>query len=1404
MRIVRLLTWTIGGFLAVLAVAFAALQTGPAQRALASIVSDLAWTPDSRLNLQGLSGFIPTDLKIERVELADRQGPWLMIEDAQVRWSFLSLLSGRVHIDIVSARRIDVARAPEPAKAEAASTKGGSSLQLPVGVDLQVLSIDELHIGAALAQVDSRWKITGNAVLPASLADGRLKLEGNRLDGPMGRLGADIRFDANTQTVDGEVTFDEGKGGVAAALLERPDIEGFATRLAVRGDPRAGSADLTLSAADAATATGKASWQPRDAATEITLRLDAAGPGLPKGSVTDAIRGPLTLTATAALDDKLVTLREARLTSGPVGLTASGRYERAADRLQGTVTVEAAEPGPFGPLLAGAVWRGLKLEAKADLGTLATRPQGTLLLTGGAEDISVTAIDARFPALGKVAIDARAGVRDKTLTVELLDVTSSPAALKGTGTYVTTTERGEGKVTLTVPSLTPFSALAGRDLTGRADLDLTATSDKGDLTLTWQGALRDLGVPDLPHDLVASPVSLGGTASLKSDEAWSLRGVRIATEGGAFTIDGSGRGSTGTLDLSLDLPKLAALRADVAGAASAKAAITLRGDGTDIKLTMALRDLAYQQLKAQKLDLSTTASLDATGAARGTVEANGEVASQALTLNGRFERDSAGGIVVPSFQGRWASAILDVADLAVTEARTTGHAKLNMARLQDLSPLIGAEVAGSLNAEVTADPASPAGRLDVRVQGADIRSGGIAVGALNLAGTIDDPMGNAHTDLKLTASRLAGASGVNGLTATAKGDRQALDVTMQATGSTAANLAARLEMLGDEILIALQRFDGRYDRVPVALAAPTKIHITGERIRIDPTNMRLGGGRLAASGTLDPVASDLQLELAALPLSLIEAFAPDTKLEGTLNTRLRVQGPMAAPRIEATYNAAGVRLRMPDTALVPPLALQGTASLVGQQAALDARISAGGATNLTLKGQATLPQGRAPLAATATVGGSVDIAPFAPLLGNTIRGVTGTVRPNLSFDIAGSRVTGSGTVDLSNGALALPEAGLRLNGGEGRLALQGDVLTIQRFTFQTGRNGNVTASGTVRLDPEQGPVLDLSVGSQRALLVSRPDLVATISSNIKITGSTASGIDVSGPITIDRAEIAVGAAQSIDFPTLQVREINKPGAAPPPPISPNQPKKAAPPPGAVPIRLALTINAPQAIFVRGRGLDAEMSGQFQVSGTPSAPEAIGGLTMRRGEFTLGGRRLNFTRGVVTLDNLNTIDPALDFVASTSVQQTTITITVSGTSRAPAIAISSSPSLPADEAMALLIFGKSASSLSAFELVQVASAVAELTGQSPGSSFMGRLRQGLGLDRLSVGSSGGSGGSGGSPVSIEAGRYVAPGIYVGAKQGASGNSSRGVVQIDVLDNVKLEGDIGADSTGRVGAKMEWDY
>ncbi len=127
-------------------------------------------------------------------------------------------------------------------------------------------------------------------------------------------------------------------------------------------------------------------------------------------------------------------------------------------------------------------------------------------------------------------------------------------------------------------------------------------------------------------------------------------------------------------------------------------------------------------------------------------------------------------------------------------------------------------------------------------------------------------------------------------------------------------------------------------------------------------------------------------------------------------------------------------------------------------------------------------------------------------------------------------------------------------------------------------------------------------------------------------------------------------------------------------------------------------------------------------------------------------------------------------------------------------------------MAMLLFGKPASGLSPFELLSAAQALSELTGRTPvGGGVMGKLRGGLGLDQLSVNSSSSSRNpTAGTTTSIDGGRYVAPGVYVGAKQGASSDSSRGVVEVEVLKHTKLTGDIGADSTGKVGAKMEWDY
>ena len=119
MRALRILAMVLGGLLTLVvtlvAALFVFLQTSSGQRTLAGLVSGKS------LQVSGISGFFPTDLQVARIELLDQQGPWLRVDNARLRWSFASLLGGRVRVEIISAALVDVLRAPVPDKAEPAT-----------------------------------------------------------------------------------------------------------------------------------------------------------------------------------------------------------------------------------------------------------------------------------------------------------------------------------------------------------------------------------------------------------------------------------------------------------------------------------------------------------------------------------------------------------------------------------------------------------------------------------------------------------------------------------------------------------------------------------------------------------------------------------------------------------------------------------------------------------------------------------------------------------------------------------------------------------------------------------------------------------------------------------------------------------------------------------------------------------------------------------------------------------------------------------------------------------------------------------------------------------------------------------------------------------------------------------
>ncbi|MCB1358631.1 MAG: translocation/assembly module TamB domain-containing protein [Maritimibacter sp.] len=228
--------------------------------------------------------------------------------------------------------------------------------------------------------------------------------------------------------------------------------------------------------------------------------------------------------------------------------------------------------------------------------------------------------------------------------------------------------------------------------------------------------------------------------------------------------------------------------------------------------------------------------------------------------------------------------------------------------------------------------------------------------------------------------------------------------------------------------------------------------------------------------------------------------------------------------------------------------------------------------------------------------------------------------------------------------------------------------------------------------------------------------------------------------------------------------------------------------------LGITISAPSAVFIRGRGLDAELGGTLTVGGTTQNVITTGGVTLIRGRLDILGNRLALTEGSATLRG--SLDPTLNLRAETTAADTAIQIAVEGLASNPTVTFSSSPDLPEDEILARLVFGRGLDQISAFQAVKLASAIATLSGKG-GAGTISKLREGFGLDDLDV-TTGEDGG-----LEVSAGTYISDNVYTDVTVGADGRAEVNL-NLTLTPSLTARGSVGSDGSTGIGVYFEKDY
>lgn len=1399
---------------------------------LGGLLSKALSTPSSRVAIGAVDGALSSDATIRDVAVSDRDGVWLRLDKARIVWRRLALLSGRLEVDSLDIGRIEVLRRPLPSDTPPTAEPDGALLpDLPVKVEIKGFSLAELALGETVAGQTARLSARGRAKLGAPSEGLDLDAAVTRLDA-QGAFAARLLFVPKGERLEVKATLDEPAGGLLSRGLNLPGSPPIALALDGTGTLDAWNAKLDLDAGESIGARGGATitrvGAERRLALDLAARIEGLLPGPAAavfsgttkldGSMAFADSGGLSIdrlelaSRTARLDIRgsLSAARVADVVVTARSLPSDGGVTRAGESELASLVFDGSVKGPLSrPRVEGA----LKAAGLRSRDARLDRIEASLAAEPADRDRFALRADARMDGLRladkalAAAIGDTAAVRfrgtlgsDAVVDVETfrLDAPTAQASYRGKVGQNTLS----GRLEASAGDLAAFSGLAGRPLAG----GLTATADlSGDPARRAVSADVDLrarslslGEPLASRLLGPSPRLVGKLSQVY--DGYGFEGLRLDGARLGARLDGRATARLADARFVLDLPDLAALDVRLAGKAALDGGLTGTLEHPDVTLRLSAPEASAMGRPVRGL-VADLGARDATGALDGTLRLSGDVGGKPLSGDVRLSRPGGRDWSLDRFTAALGSAKLDgKATVASATNLAEGSLTLAAADLDDLSALALTPLAGSLDASVRLSRQD--GRQDaaVRARAGSVRAGGVGLARLDADVSARDLFGLPLLDGHLDADRLAAAGEtLDTIRLAATGSAQASDVTLTARArGFDLDGAARL-VPGATARIELSRFSAARGGDRLALAGPATVSLSDGSAVIDGLTIAAGSGRVSLTGRAGR-RLDLTVAIRALPLSIARLVSPSLALSGTLDGEATLRGEASRP--QGRYTLSLARLVTPETrkAGLPPIDAKAGGAIEDGRVGIDGRVSAGRGVEATLGGSVPIDAGGA-LALTAK--GTLDAA-----LANAMLAVGGQrVAGRVSFDagVSGTlpapRVEGAAT--LSGGSFTDPLQGIRLTGIEGRASGRGGTLVLERLTATTRNGGTLRGAGRVSLDPAAGFPGTLTLSGDRAELIASPLMTAVASLDLALSGPLARTPRVTGRVDVVSIDVSVpDRLPATVQPLPGIRRVNTP-----PDIRARLDAKAtrraevasagrrSKAPAPFDASLDLSVNAPSRIFVRGRGIDAELGGTLKLTGSSRDPKAVGAFDLRRGRISVVGQRLDFTRGRLTFGGELTL-PDLDFQAETRAGDVTARVAVTGPANQPVFALTSEPNLPQDEVLSRLLFKKASGSLSPFQALQLAQGVAQFSGG--GADAFESARKGLGLDSLDV-----STGAGGGPA-VGASRYLSERLSVGVRAGATPADTAATVDYDVGRRVKIQGEAGSDGRTAVGVGAEWEY
>lgn len=1125
----------------------------------------------------------------------------------------------------------------------------------------------------------------------------------------------------------------------------------------------------------------------------------------------DADVGSLNARGEVTLRGELAFLLEAGLTAAT---DEYGAWE-ARTQLQGDtqeITLTGQLASPFALELKGAVkdwaqapklnlnaeWRKLSWPLAAEAPQLVS-DRGRLDIAGSPDNYRIVLNGELSPkALPKAMLTLNGQGSREALAIEALELKSPDGIFRAEGNFSWQ------------PEIAFDLALAARDfnpgilspeLAGKVSMDVSTRGRLSDNRLRL-----DASIDKLSGHLRGRPLSGGGKLAL-ADDRLKVDALHLASGPNKISLNGTLGSPQSTLDAAIAAPDLNALAPALGGSFEGRGemrgelkhpSFALKGNG---------KALRFAEHKIERLDLDIDYQAGTQTASRLAVSAR-SVESGALRID-KLSLEGSGSERRHDFTARIDSPHADIAaalDGGLNAGKWEGKlTRLDIRRIQD-------------DAHWRLEKPWPL-RAQKKAEGIDFA---LAPGCLTGQGSSLCAEGEYRPDNDFSVkARIADfptglfrdyfpqGFDINGL----------IDADV--------NLRRRQGVLAGRYAVSLP---GR-----TALRLPTKPEATAIELGPGSLSGELKGKEITAIADLKLMDQDYlrgrlrlntgepqtlagRIDASVRRLDLAEPFVPQVSdLKGHLRADLEIEGAVNKPRVAGTLDLSGGRLEMAEAGFaLREIDLQATAS-----GARENRVQLQGAAQLVVlaspgvAGQKPIQQ-RIKADADARLAENTITAALNLGLGDLNR-----IDADLRLDTAEPQtVSGRLKASLADWSLLTPLTAAQLSNLKGRLAADA---RIEGRLESPEINGNLTLSeGGVDVVPLGISVRDVHLRATADAGSEKP---------IRISGSAKSGqgfvnldglADYSGngqfrlqgnlfeAARLPEAQVAVtpdlallmAAEQRKISGTLKIPEakvelkelpenavqVSKDEVI----LGEEKTREEAVP--QIPLDANIEVELGRQVSFSGMGLKSDLAGKLRIDKTGQKTAAHGDVEMKNATYKSYGQELTVKRGKIVfngpLDN-----PWLDVEATrlSKDEKVTAIVNVSGPLNAPKTRLSSNPPLPETDVLAYLVTGG--------PLDQVGQSEGELVAGAAlayGSSQVSWIANKLGFSEFEI-----KEGKTLEDTLVQAGRYLSPGFYVGARVGLFNNQAALVMKRKLTENLNLETQAGTSQRVKINYEFDTD-